>query len=188
MRRQITPREWMLLGVLAVMVVVAAYVLLFYMPMKEERESCLAQAEDCRTQTEAAQTRLENKQRMERELEEIFAEDPDPLAIADFDNLQAVMFELNSILAASQNYSLNFSTVDSSETIVRRNISISFSCGSYDTAKAILQQLHDSAYRCMLDSLSLSLGSGNGSVSVSGNIVFFEYQDMSGGSSETEEE
>ncbi len=178
MRRQLTAREWMLLGLLGAILVVSAYVLLFYMPMKSERERCLEETEECRTQTEAAQLRLEEKRHMERELEELFAEDTPPLGIADYDNLQAVMFELNSILAVSQNYSLNFSSVDASQTIVRRNISSNFTCDSYGAAKAILQQLHDSAYRCMLDSLSLSMGCGDGGVSVSGNIVFFEYQDI----------
>ncbi len=110
---------------------------------------------------------------MEFELEELFAADTPPLGIPDYDNLKAVMFELNSILAASQNYSLSFGSVDASQSIIRRGISMSFTCDSYDAAKAILQKLHDSEYRCMLSNLSLGLG---GSVSVSGNIVFFEYQ------------
>ncbi len=175
MRRQLTAREWMLLALLGVVLVVSAYVMLFYMPMKSERESCLAQAEECRTQTEAARLRVEEKRRMERELEELFAGDAQPLGVPDYDNLKAVMFELNSILAASQDYSLTFSTVDASQTIVRRNISISFTCAGYDAAKAILQQLHDSAFRCMLDSVSLSMDNEQGDVSVNGNIVFFEY-------------
>ena len=86
------------------------------------------------------------------------------------------MFELNSILASTQDYSLSFSTVDASKTIVRRSISIAFTTDSYASAKAVLQQLHDSAYRCMLDSVSLNLGDAQGPVTVSGTIVFFEYQ------------
>ena len=100
-----------------------------------------------------------------------------PLSIADYDNLQPVMFELNSILASTQDYSLSFSTVDASQTIVRRSISIAFTTDSYASAKAVLQQLHDSSYRCMLYSVSLNLGrDAQGPVTVSGTIVFFEYQ------------
>ena len=87
------------------------------------------------------------------------------------------MFELNSILASTQDYSLSFSTVDASQTIVRRSISIAFTTDSYASAKAVLQQLHDSAYRCMLDSVNLNLGrDAQSPVTVSGTIVFFEYQ------------
>ncbi len=68
---------------------------------------------------------------------------------------------------------------------------MSFTCGSYDSAKGVLEKLHDSSYRCMLDNLNVSLGSYSrnnfwdedyydNSVVVSGNIVFFEYQAAQG--------
>ena len=177
MRRQLTAREWMLLALLGVILVVSGYMLLFYMPMTAERDRCVGETESIRTQTEAAQLRLEEKRRMERELEALFSADSPPLSIADYDNLQPVMFELNAILSGTEDYSLSFSTVDASQPIVRRSISMTFATGSYDSAKAVLQQLHDSDYRCMLDSVSLSLGQGaQGPVTVSGDVVYFEYQ------------
>ena len=177
MRRQLTAREWMLLALLGVILLISGYMLLFYIPQTTERDRCIGETEICQIEIEAAQLRLDEKRRMERELEELFAAETPPLSIADYDNLQPVMFELNSILASTQDYSLSFSTVDASQPIVRRSISLSFTTGSYETAKGILQQLHDSAYRCMVDSVSLSLGrEGRGSVTVNSNIVFFEYQ------------
>ena len=177
MKRKLSPREMMLLGVLAILVVVVGYITLFYMPTTQARDTALAETESTREQTEAALVRLAEKQRMERELEEIFAQNPDPLGLADYDNRQAVMVELNAILASTENYSLSFATVDATQSIIRREISISFTCGSYDAAKGVLQQLHDSAYRCMLDNVTISRGQGdNGSVSVSGSIVYFECQ------------
>lgn len=176
MRRQLTAREWMLLGLLGIMLLVSGYILLFYTPMTAERDRCISETESCRTQTEAARARLEDKHRMEQELEELFSVEPPPLSIPDYDNLQPVMFVLNSILARTQNYSLSFSTVDASQTIVRRQISMSFTADNYESAKEVLQQLHDSDYRCMLDGVSLGLGNGGGSVSISGTLVFFEYR------------
>lgn len=176
MRRQLTPREWILLGVLGVLVLISGYLLLFYMPMTEERDRCIGEAEACRMETEAAQVRLDEKHRMERELEELFSAEVPPLSIPDYDNLQPVMFELNSILAGTESYTLTFGTVDTSSSIIRRSISMTFNAVSYESARQVLQQLHDSGYRCMLDSVNISLGSDGGLVSVSGNIVFFEYQ------------
>jgi len=177
MKRQLTSREWLLLGLLGVILVVSGYMMLFYMPMTTERDRCLGEAESCRTEIEAAQIRLEDKRRMERELEELFSQEVPPLSIADYDNLQSVMFELNTILAPTQDYTLSFSTVDTSQTIVRRSIALSFTTGSYAAAKTVLQQLHDSAYRCMLDSVNLNMDQmDGGAVSVNGTIVFFEYQ------------
>lgn len=198
MRRQLTVREWLLLALLGVILLVSGYMTLFYIPMTSERDRCISEAESCRLQTEAMQVRLEDKRRMERELEAIFAADPNPVGIAPFDNLKPVMHELNGTLSSTRDYSLNFGTVDTSQPIVRRQIAISFSTGSYAAAMGVLQRLHDSAYRCMLDSVSINfdegsregydpgfwgpgLGwtgddSGNGNVSVSGTVVFFEYQ------------
>ena len=113
---------------------------------------------------------------MEQELEEIFARDPDPLGLPDYDNIQPVMMELNSILLGATDYSLSFATVDDTQSVVRREISISFTCGSYDAARNVLQSLHDSLYRCMLNNISISLGREGDSVSVSGSIVYFECQ------------
>ena len=177
MKRKLTPREWMLLGVLAVLVLVVGYITLFYVPTTDARDAALAETETCKQQTEAAQVRLAEKQRMERELEELFARDPDPLALADYDNLQPIMVELNSILAATQNYSLSFATVDTSQSVVRREISINFTCNSYAAAKAVLQRLHDSSFRCMLNNVTISHGREDiGLTSVSGSIVYFECQ------------
>lgn len=177
MKRKLTAREWILLGVLAVLAAVSGYVMLFYMPVTTQRDNAINEAELCRLELEAAQLRLEEKHRMERELEEIFAQSEDPLSLAPYDNLQPVMMELNAILDGAEDYSLSFGTVDTEEPIVRRSISMTYTAGSYAAARDILQQLHDSAYRCMLDSVGISVGQeGNGSVTVDSTIVFFEYQ------------
>ena len=113
---------------------------------------------------------------MERELEELFAGEGEPVRLADYDNLQPVMLELNTVLSETEDYSLSFGTVDTSRTIVRRSISLSFTSGSYEAARATLRQLCGSAYRCLLDSVDLSIGGENGgSVSVNGVLLFFEY-------------
>ena len=177
MRRQLSARELILLGLLLVLVLVGGYLLLFYSPMTAELERLENETASCQDELEIAQIRIEDKRRMERELEEIFAASPNPLSIAPYDNLQPVMFELNAILQSTAEYSLSFGTVDLEETVVRRRISLSFVSDSYETAKRVLGQLHDSAYRCMLDDVSISLGEGDGGqVSVSAALVFFEYQ------------
>ena len=177
MKRSLTAREWILLGLLGVVALVSGYVMLFYMPMTARRDAAREETELCRLQAEAAQVRLEEKRRMERELEELFAGEGEPVRLADYDNLQPVMLELNTVLSETEDYSLSFSTVDASQTIVRRSISMSFTTGTYESAKAVLQQLHDSAFRCMLDGVNISIGQGErDTVSVNGNVVFFEYQ------------
>ncbi len=177
MKRQLSARELILLGMLLVLVLVGGYVLLFYMPMNAELERLDQEKKSCEEQLQIAQLQAEDKRRMERELEEIFAANPNPVSIAPYDNLKPVMFELNAILQSTPEYSLSFGTVDTEETIIRRQIMLSYTSGSYEAAKVVLRQLHDSAYRCMLDDVSISIGEGDdGNVSVSASLVFFEYQ------------
>lgn len=176
MKRRLTVRELVLLGVLAVILLVCGYVMLFYLPVTAELDRLEDETELCHTQLAVARQRLEEKQRMERELAELFAQPDTPLEMPAYDNLQPVMFELNTILSSTEEYSLSFGAVDTGESIVQRRISLSFTSGGYAQAKAVLQQLHDSMYRCMLDDLRLSLDNvqENG-VTASGSIVFFEY-------------
>lgn len=176
MKRRLTIRESVLLGILIMILLVSGYVTLFRMPMMAELERLKDEAELYRVQLTAATQRLEEKERMERELEELFARPEPPLGMPAYDNLQQVMYELNAILASTEEYSLTFGSVNEEESIVQRRISLSFTSGDYQLAKSVLQQLHDSAYRCMLDDLRLSLDNGRESgVTVSGSILFFEY-------------
>lgn len=175
MKRALTAREWVLLGLLGIIALVSGYLLLYYNPMTLRRDAAIADAALYDDQTEAANLRVAQKRRMERELEEIFAEDDSPKSLAPYDNVQPVMVELNSILAAAEDYSLSFGTVNDQERIVRRSISLSFTSGDYRAAKAILQKLHDSDFRCMLENVTVSLGGEGSSVSVNSTIVFFEY-------------
>lgn len=180
MKRQFSAREWKLLGLLAAILAVTGFVMLFYIPMRDERDDCLSQAESCRTEAEVFRAQLEDKLRMEREMEAQGADGKTLLSIPDYDNLQPVIVELNNILAGTDTYSLSFASVDEAQSIVRRSISLSYSAGSYDAARAVLQRLHDCAYRCMLDNISIGFGEGEegnrDSATVSATIVFFEYR------------
>jgi len=177
MKRKLTPREWTLLALLAAVAAISGYLMLFRTPMVQRRDAMRRETALCQEQLDAARLRLEEKRRMERELEELFAGESGPLGLAPYDNSQAVMVELHRILSAARDYSLAFSTVDAEEAIVRRSVSLSFTAPDYDSAKAILQELHDSVYRCLLEDLSVSVGRGSGSVtSVAGTVVFFEYR------------
>ncbi len=115
-KRQLTVREKLLLGLLAVTALVSGYLMLFYNPMLQKRDRMRAEIETCQSQLELAQIRVAEKQRMERELKELFEKDPPPRSLAPYDNSQAVMLELHGILSAAEDYSLAFSTVEAEES------------------------------------------------------------------------
>ena len=120
-KRQLTVREKLLLGLLAVTALVSGYLMLFYNPMLQKRDRMRAEIETCQSQLELAQIRVAEKQRMERELKELFEKDPPPRSLAPYDNSQAVMLELHGILSAAEDYSLAFSTVEAEESIANES-------------------------------------------------------------------
>lgn len=179
MKKQLSSREILLIGILLVLVVVGGYLLLFYMPMTQELERLQAEKVSSEEQLTAAAARVEEKKRMEKELKAIFDANPNPLGLAPYDNQKPVMFELNSILRTTAQYSLSFGSVDAGggNGLVRRQISLSYSCTTYEDAKKVLQRLHDSSYRCLLGDLSVSLDGTGGQTGISATLTFFEYQE-----------
>jgi hypothetical protein len=162
------------MAILIVLVAVSCYVMLFYLPMTEKRATLENQIGTIQGTIQEDQIKLARKEQMERELTQLFSSGAAPASIAPYDNIQALMVELNGILGQTREYALNFSTVDTEEAIVRRYISLSYTTDTYSAAKSVLQSLHDSTYRCMLDGLDLTFDD-NG-VKVDATLVFFEYQ------------
>lgn len=177
MKRQLSAREIILLVILFSILLVGGYWLLFYTPMTQELALLEEERISGEEQIEAVMVKTQDKQRMESELAEIFAENPNPVSLAPYDNQKPVMYELNNILQSAETYSLSFSTVDSGGGggILRRMISLSFTASTYEAAKEVLRQLNDSVYRCVLDSLNVSLDGNGGQTSVAVTLVFFEY-------------
>ena len=178
MKRQLTVREWFLLMLLLAVALVSGYTMLFYLPMTSRRDAARTETEACYAELEAYEIQWQGKKRMEKELEELFSGEKEPVGLAPYDNLQQVMFELNAVLSGTEDYSLSFGTVDTEPSIVRRNISLTFRSTGYEAAKAILAQLHDSSLRCMLETVNMKMESGKeGPVTVDASIVFFEYRE-----------
>jgi len=174
-RIRLTARETGLLCVLLIIAVISAYFMLFYLPITREIDTIENSSMVLREQLDASVKRAEKRDSMVKELNQIFENNEEPVGLAEYDNIKQVMFELNSILSDTLDYSLSFGTVDTDSDIIRRSISINFSSNSYDSAKNILHRLNESAYRCMLDDINISI-SENQITSVNGTIVFFEYK------------
>lgn len=184
--RKLTVRERVLLFLLAVIALVSGYVLLFYMPTTQHMESLnaqIAQAEELTAQLDA---KLANQQQMEKKLQQLSDQDAQVPYMPDYDNLQAVMLELHTILAGCQEYSLSFQSEQGEDHVFYRRVSIPFTCSSYTQAREVLQKLHDSALRGLLGDLQLSQQE-NGTVNVSATMTFFEYQGAESAQDQKEE-
>ena len=120
---------------------------------------------------------------MQAELDEICARPKNEVTeIAPYDNKEVVFNQLNGILQQSLQYSLNFSEPSIQDNgTVRRNVVMNFSCADFASAKAIINDLTNSQWRCLVSNLSIS-GSGDvmdGGVQVNATITFFESTKLS---------
>jgi len=60
------------------------------------------------------------------------------------------------------------------ESIVRRDVTMEYVCTNYESAKDILQNIHDGPYRCLLKDLILTYDPDEG-YSVLVDVTYFEY-------------
>ncbi len=177
-KSKISTRDLFMLILLAILIIGVGYYMGFYTPLQQELADLEAQAAAVDAQVNAATAKISSMDAMQRELDEIFARPADEITeIAPYDNKEVVLSQLNGILQRSDNYNLSFADPSvQADGIVRRNVSMTFSCPDYDSAKSIIQDLNDCQWRCLVSNLSIA-GGGNimeGAVQVSATITFFE--------------
>lgn len=174
--RKLSLRERVLLLLLAVIALVSGYILLFYMPTTQRMEALNTQLAQTQELSAQLDTKLASQQQMQNQLNQLADQGSQIPYMPAYDNLQAVMVELHTILAGCQEYSLSFQSEAGENHVFYRHVSIPFTCSSYEQAKEILQKLHDSALRGLLEDVQLSQRE-NGAVNVAATITFFEYQE-----------
>ena len=118
---------------------------------------------------------------MQQKLAKIKASGAIPDAeIPDYDNIEKVMLQLNGILAHAQEYSLSFGEItDAADGILSRPVELSFTAGSYTSAREIINQLYQCPYRCAVSDISEQAEtnlSSDGTVQVDLTITFYERQ------------
>ena len=147
MKRAFTTREKVMLLVLTVLLIVIAYFKLILEPINnsiDEYQSETAAEQDEILQNTELLTRMNQ---MQKELEEIYAAG-DPTPIPNYDNSGKLLVELNSILSASVDYSLDFGQVSALNDgyIMCRPINMTFTTNTYAETRAIIDALHNSDF------------------------------------------
>ena len=182
-KSKLSGKDGILLLFLGLLLVGVIYYLAFYSPLQKELTDIANQSAELDTQIEVASAKLASMNSMQEEVDAVLSLPEDQITeIAPYDNAKVIMNELNRILARSLEYNLTFSDPKIEEDgMVRRNVSMSFSCGSYAAMKDIVTDLVGGRWRCLITNLSVN-GSGNvleGSVTCSATIIFFESTNLS---------
>ncbi len=179
-KSKLTAREGFMLLALVVLIIGVVYYMGFYTPLQAELTSIANQTVDTEMQITTAEAKVARMDGMQAELDEILSRPESEITeIAPYDNKEVVLNQLNGILSRTVNYSLNFTDPSVGENgTVRRNISMTFQCESYEAAKAVIEDLTDSQWRCLVSNLSIVAEEADlmaNPVTVSATITFFEH-------------
>lgn len=119
--------------------------------------------QDARTQYDTADLMLQIQQEEQKKgkIEDMKAEIEKNQAggsgeVATYDNLKNEINALNDIFSAADSFNFTFSQATASGTTVRRVISASFTAADYPAARAIIENLHNCPYRCLITDISLT--------------------------------
>ena len=158
MNRPFTTREKVMLVILSLMIIGICYYKFLLEPINDQIEQynqTAAGEQDIITQNMAL---IQKKKEMEQELEAIFAENPDPDPIPNYDNSGVLMVEIHSILEGTVDYTLSFSDTSllSGGYLLRRPLELEFSVTTYSQARAIINRLHDSKNINQISDLSIT--------------------------------
>ena len=178
-------REKFLILFLVLIVVGLAWYVLVYQRTTNEISMIESEMAANETQITQARTRVGEMNSMQAVIDEYKAKGVEPTPVPDYDNMTAVMSELNSVLARTDTYSLSFDEVKTSSEsgYVLRGVRANYNCGSREEAESIIEALAKGPYPCGIDSIALSdasvggaRSSGSAPVSATVHITYFERQ------------
>ncbi|WP_172623444.1 type II secretion system protein GspM [Arabiibacter massiliensis] len=179
MNRTFTTREKILLVVLAVLLIGCFYYLVVLQPSLSAISSSDSQIAAIQDEMLVQQAVATRKAELVEKIREAEASGVDQKTLPPYDNTKNELAELDAILAAASSYNIDFSNAETAGTLVRRNVSISFTADSYAAAEDVLQKLIDCKYSCLVTDITVSgtgLGQANaeGKVTGSASVTFFE--------------
>lgn len=175
MNKTISLREMILLVILVVLV---AYYFVVQGPIKRETESLERAQAEADIQLEEMQDKVFKKKYMEKELEEILKDSQYIKMLADYDNINYIMAELNGIFAKTNKYNINFGDLVMENKIARRNIEVSCTTDNYEKAKDIISEVQNSDNRYLITDVSIvnnPFKEGRVGCNLNINITSFEY-------------
>lgn len=142
MNRELTLREKvLLLLILIVLVMVLGYFKLLYEPVSDRIARCREDTAQEQLALEQNAVRLAQMEKMEQALADIRAAGGSK-AIPRFNNSEALLRELRSLLTGTGEYSLDFGDGTTQQGyIVLRPVSMTYRTGTYEQSRAIIDRL-----------------------------------------------
>ena len=169
-----------MLSVLGLLLFVLAYYRFFYVPCTAAVEQAEMRRDTLQTELAVARSKEAKLKRMQEELDGL-GELSEASRMGSYNNSEAELHLLNSVLESAGDYFVSFSTVTRDGDQIRRNFKLQFTATTFEQAKQIITELTKSEYRCLLGDVQYSTASRlrNGQqaerkITVNATATFFE--------------
>ena len=175
-------REKILIVILSLLLVTLGWYRFVYVETTEEIERMDAEIQQIDANIEIESVKVKQLNRMRDVVELREAQGAKKTPIPAYDNLTALMRFFFNDTATTESYTLSFDELDTeSSEYVQRGVGMQFGCSSYEAAEAVVNQIADGTYPCVIDKVAYVDSSSTGTVRTSGSnvtvtmhVIFFE--------------
>lgn len=176
-----TPREKILLLIMAIMLVLAVYYLTIVRPTSATIADSQAEITEIENNMVAEQIKADLLADMKDVLAKVPESEKNGAQIPDYDNFENVLDELSVALTNASEVKIIFSKETVDGDLVVREMQVAFFADNYAVAKSIISNLYAGPYKCDVSQATLKLAESvnndltTSKVAVLVNIIYYEY-------------
>ncbi len=140
-----------LLLVLVIVLIGVGYTVLFYLPIQERIEA--ADTSDLEAEIQTEQMKAKRIKEMKAEIDENKASNQ-PI-VPSYNQFRTEIEEINRIFANAYNFTFQYSEPQVDGMQIRRAMNISFETENYDKAVAMIHEVLNGPYRCIIEDIGI---------------------------------
>ncbi len=163
LKYSLSRREKALLLGLAIILLFLAWFMLVFQRTNEQIITLDGEMAVVDSQVATTKAQVNRMHAMQATIDKQKAAGVSPTPVPTFDNMTALMAELNGILGITTTYSLAFDDLDTatSTEYVLRGVTIDYGCDSFIAAENVVRALAKGKYPCSIDSVQITDSSVN---------------------------
>lgn len=179
--REFNRTEKILLLVLGLILVAAAYYYLVFLPTSTDLRAARAQRDTLEMELSNVYTRLAQLEQMQDEINHLDYT-TQSTRMASYNDSENELALLNNILGNTGQYSVSFKDVTRDGDIVRRSFTMQFTAKDIETVDLILMRLTNGGRRCLIGDVTCSAAPrDDGGKEMNVTLVATFYETMAGG-------
>lgn len=155
MFKSFTKREKILLVILVLILFSALYYFTVALPSINRISAANEKAASVQDDIMLEMAKMKKIKEMQEKIEEASSSNGFKTVIPNYNNLENVMRQMDVFLSSSTDYKLSFSQTTEENGLLYRPIDVEFDCANYSAARAIIDKIYTSPFKCVIDNISV---------------------------------